>query len=95
MSKQKSHIIFGGDPLLFESDQGFYDYTLAVVADEKICQERFMKATGYGEEEYKKRMSRQLSPKEKARRADFVIHNDGSLDELRKNVIEIHNKLRS
>lgn len=80
-------------PLLFESHSGIYDYTIAVVADEKSCQERFMQSTGYGKEEYNKRMSRQLSPKEKARRADIVIDNNGSLEQLRSKIIEVHNKL--
>lgn len=80
-------------PLLFEGGQQDYDFTIAVVADEKICQERFRQSSGYGKEEYNKRMSRQLSSEEKARRADIIIYNNGTLDQLRNHVVEAYNKL--
>lgn len=77
-------------PLLFESEHiPPFDATIAVVAPETLCIERFQK----GEEEYRKRMSRQLSPEEKARRATYVIHNDGSWDSLRSAVANIYHQL--
>lgn len=83
-------------PLLFEiAAEKKFTFTIAVWADEKLCRQRFKKATGYGDEEYDKRMSRQLSANEKARRADFVIRNCGTEDELRKDVFHLYNKLIS
>jgi dephospho-CoA kinase len=52
-----------------------------------------MQSSGNNREEYEKRMARQLSPEEKARRATYVIHNDGSMEELRQAVIVVYNKL--
>jgi len=79
-------------PLLFEIGQDiFYDTVIAVIADEKRCQSRFCKA-GYQPEEYVLRMKRQLSVQEKARRADYVINNNGSLDHLREQVVEFNNQ---
>jgi dephospho-CoA kinase len=67
-------------PLLFEAGrEGFFDATVAVVADEALREER---AAARGHEGVAGRAGRQLSQEEKAARADFVIHNDGSLAEL-------------
>jgi dephospho-CoA kinase len=67
-------------PLLFESgmDKAF-DSTIAVVADEAVRNER---AEARGHVGVASRTSRQLSQEEKAQRADFVIENDGTLEEL-------------
>jgi dephospho-CoA kinase len=67
-------------PLLFESgmEQAF-DRTIAVVADESTRSER---AGNRGHRGVESRTSRQLSQDEKAQRADIVVHNDGSLEDL-------------
>jgi len=79
-------------PLLFEIGQDkFYDKVIAVLSDEATSCERFCKA-GFNPEEYERRMKRQLPPQEKARRADYVINNNGSLDNLREQVIEFNNQ---
>jgi dephospho-CoA kinase len=67
-------------PLLFEAGmEGGFDTTLAVVAEESVREER---AGGRGHTGVASRTSRQLSQDEKADRADVVIHNDGSLEDL-------------
>jgi dephospho-CoA kinase len=67
-------------PLLFESGMGAaFDTTIAVVADEGVRSER---AGGRGHSGVESRTSRQLSQEEKARRADLVVRNDGTLEEL-------------
>jgi dephospho-CoA kinase len=69
-------------PLLFESgmEQAF-DKTIAVVADESTRNER---AGSRGHRGVESRTSRQLSQDEKAQRADIVVHNDGSLEDLQR-----------
>src|SRR4051812_48857863 len=69
-------------PLLFESgmEQAF-DKTIAVVADESTRNER---AGSRGHRGVESRTSRQLSQDEKAQRADIVVHNDGSLEDLER-----------
>lgn len=80
-------------PLLFEvGAEKFYDATIAVLADQKHCVQRFQK-NGHSQKEYKQRMTRQLDPKEKAKRADYLIYNDGSLDEMKNSVAIIYAKL--
>lgn len=81
-------------PLLFEAGfEPFFDSVIAVVADQEICKKRFRQATGYGPQEYAKRSGQQLSAMEKARRADFIIYNNGSQEEVQQAVEEIYHCL--
>ena len=68
-------------PLLFESGMdAVFDKTIAVVADEALRAER---AAARGHAGVAERTGRQLTQEQKVQRADFVVRNDGSLDELR------------
>lgn len=71
-------------PLLFETgmDQAF-DFTVAVVAERD---ERMDRAAQRGDVEVEAREERQMPQAEKAERADFVIENDGSLDDLERQI---------
>jgi dephospho-CoA kinase len=67
-------------PLLFEAGQeGLYDATIAVTAEEEVRRER---ASGRAHSAAQEREARQLSQAEKAARATYVVANDGDLDEL-------------
>jgi dephospho-CoA kinase len=80
-------------PLLFEAGrEGFFDATIAVVADEALREKR---AAARGHEGIAGREGRQLNQAEKAARADFVIHNDGSLAELEDTVGAVLDQLRA
>ncbi|HRD55910.1 MAG TPA: dephospho-CoA kinase [Parachlamydiaceae bacterium] len=81
-------------PLLFEINANFFfDFTIAVIADEKICKERFQK-TGHTKEEFASRQKRQLGNVEKSEKADYTIVNNGSLKELKTAVIELYKKIK-
>jgi dephospho-CoA kinase len=68
-------------PLLFESGmESAFDHTLAVVADEAVRGDR---AGARGHAAVESRAGRQLTQAEKADRADFVVRNDGTLEELK------------
>lgn len=74
-------------PLLFESGmEAVFDYTIAVIADEAVRVER---AGARGHAAVESRAGRQLPQEEKAQRADFVVRNDGSLDELREELARV------
>lgn len=78
-------------PLLFEAGLGdLYDATIAVVADESVRQ---LRADARGHELIDERVARQLSQEEKARRATFVVRNDGSEDDLRRELSAVLGKL--
>jgi dephospho-CoA kinase len=73
-------------PLLYEIEaEKFYDVVIAVVADEATAQKRYETA-GHTKQEYQERMSRQLAPSKKAKKANYTIINNGSLTHLRKEV---------
>ena len=68
-------------PLLFEAGmEGVFDSTIAVIAEEALRSER---AASRGHTAVEERSARQLSQDEKARRADHVVRNDGSREELK------------
>ncbi len=81
-------------PLLYETgSENFYDAVIAVIAEETLCKERFRKATGNDDNEFFKRMARQLSPLEKAKRADYVLINNAQPQQLQKQVTDLYEKL--
>ena len=68
-------------PLLFEAGMdAVFDHTIAVVTDEDKIAAR---TADRGHAGVESRSSRQLSQKEKAERAEYVVRNDGDLEELR------------
>jgi dephospho-CoA kinase len=73
-------------PLLFEiGAETFYDASIAVVADVAIAKKRFQ-AAGHTEQEYEERMGRQMSCADKAKKAHYILLNNGSKADLRKEV---------
>jgi dephospho-CoA kinase len=74
-------------PLLFESGmEAAFDHTIAVIADEAVREAR---AAARGHAAVASRAGRQLSQTEKAERAEFVVRNDGSLDELKQALSQV------
>lgn len=90
-SKQgKSPLFIAEIPLLFEvNGEERFDKTIAVWAPPEICRQRFTASTGYPAEEYDRRISFQLPPEEKKRRADYVIDNTGNEEQLRDKVKQL------
>ena len=71
-------------PLLFEAAmEDVFDATVAVVADDGIREARLRER---GQPGLEGREERQLDQEAKARRADHVIRNEGSIDELEGDV---------
>ena len=80
-------------PLLFEAGmEAVFDATIAVVADEQLRVER---AGSRDHEGLEGRGARQLTQDEKARRADFVVRNDHSLDHLAQQMAEVLEQVES
>jgi dephospho-CoA kinase len=79
-------------PLLFEAGlEGLYDATIAVVADEEV---RARRAAERGHAAVDERAARQLPQEEKARRATFVVRNEGSPEELAGELSGVHGTLQ-
>jgi dephospho-CoA kinase len=78
-------------PLLFEAGmQAGFDATIAVVASEETRKQR---AAGRGHALADERAARQLSQQEKAERATFVVSNDGTEADMRRELADVLGKL--
>jgi dephospho-CoA kinase len=78
-------------PLLFEAGlDELYDATIAVVAEESVRRSR---ADARGHALVDERVARQLPQQEKASRATFVVHNDGSREDLERELSAVLGKL--
>jgi dephospho-CoA kinase len=74
-------------PLLFEAAmEDAFDATIAVVADDEVRERRLRER---GQAGLAGREDRQLDQAEKANRADHVVRNDGTLEELERAVAEV------
>lgn len=79
-------------PLLFESEmEGVFDATVAVVASDPVRRDR---AESRGHALVDEREARQLAQADKAARADHVIENDGSVEELERQLSSLLGKLQ-
>ncbi len=79
-------------PLLFEGERsGDFDYTVAVTVPEER-RRAWAAERGVDEEALRAIEARQLPQEEKARRADVVVQNDGSLDKLREQAEEFRER---
>jgi dephospho-CoA kinase len=78
-------------PLLFESEmESVFDTTVAVVTSDEVRRER---AEARGHALVGEREARQLAQEEKAARAEHVIENDGSLEDLERRLSALLAKL--
>ncbi len=79
-------------PLLFEAGMApAFDATIAIVADEALRKER---AAGRGHALSQERDSRQLPQEEKAHLATFAVHNNGTIEDMQRELSGILDKLR-
>jgi dephospho-CoA kinase len=78
-------------PLLFEAGMGdAFDATVAVVAGDELRRGR---SEARGGTLFDERSARQLTQDEKAAQADYVIRNDGSLEDLERELSDLGAKL--
>lgn len=82
-------------PLLFETG-GEREFDLVVVVDAppEVRMARLVERRGLSEDEARRIMAAQTDPAEKRRRADLVVYNDGSLEQLRARSLEVLAALR-
>jgi len=81
-------------PLLFEAKlENLVDKIIVVKASFSHQLERLSGRTHLSEEEIKKRINSQLPLSVKVRKADFVIDNNGSLEETKKQLEQLRRRL--
>jgi dephospho-CoA kinase len=80
-------------PLLFEAGMdGAFDTTVAVIASDEIRRQR---ARARGHALVDEREARQLTQAEKASHAEHVVENDGSVEDLERELSALVEKLRA
>ena len=83
-------LVFASVPLLFEAEwESYFDKIILVCAPEKERLKRLMHRNGSTEAEALKRIKAQSPETDKIKKADFVIYNNSSLENLKKAVINI------
>ncbi len=81
-------------PLLFEVTRPIFVDKVIVVSANKATQLRRLKEKGTNRRDAQKRIESQLPLEEKIKSADFVINNDGPLEETKRQVEDIYSLLR-
>jgi dephospho-CoA kinase len=77
-------------PLLFESElTHFIDKVIVVYVDDEVQLERLMKRNGFSKEEALARIRSQLPLREKVKKADAVINNNGTVEETKQQLLQI------
>ncbi len=91
-----SHYVVVEVPLLYEARLShLFDYVIVVKAATELSVERASRNLGVTKSDILNRLSAQLDQSQKEKLADFVISNDGSLDELRSRVVILHKIISS
>lgn len=87
LKNQDEKLLFVGIPLLFEANlQNLFDVILFIYTDDEIRLERLLKRNNYPLEHAKSRIKSQMAQDEKVKMSDFVINNNGTYEDLIKNV---------
>ena len=82
MFDRKDDPLFAEVPLLFEAGWDVYfDHNLLVVTDEEKLIERLIER-GLSRQEAYARLNKQMPTEEKIKRADKIIYNNGSMEDL-------------
>ena len=82
LQERKDDPLFAEVPLLFEAGwDSYFDHDLLIVTDTDIIVSRLEKR-GMGRQDALDRLNNQMPVEEKIKRADKIIYNNGSLEEL-------------
>ncbi|WP_201456615.1 dephospho-CoA kinase [Chlamydia sp. 17-3921] len=89
-AQSKAYPLFVAEvPLLYEIHYaGWFDRVILIAADEDVRRKRFIKKTGFSEENFYQRCSRFSNFNEKAAQADVVIENNGTKKEFHQKIEE-------
>jgi dephospho-CoA kinase len=80
-------------PLLFEVTRHVFVDKVIVVAASEETQLRRLQEKGMDRKDAKRRIESQLPSEQKVKAADFVIHNDGPLEDTRRQVEDTYSLL--
>ena len=87
--EQESSIVFVEMPILFEiSAQDHFDSIWCVVADLDIALSRLQTYRNFTREQALARLVSQMNPEEKMAKSDIVLQNNGTVEQLHKQIEE-------
>ena len=91
-----NHDIFIVDAaLIYESGADIHmDYVIVITSHLRVRTERVMKKGDLSRDEFLKRVDLQWPEKDKIEMADFIIYNNESKDELKKEAKKVYNQLQ-
>ncbi len=96
MREEGAVLVVAEVPLLFEVGlETEFDSSVLVAATRDVCLDRLSDSRGLSREESLKIWSTQMEPTEKEGRADYVIHNNGTLADLRDRALALLDLLRA
>jgi dephospho-CoA kinase len=76
--------------LIYEANSDSqFDFVVVVSAETETIIKRLAGRDGFDKNEILKRITSQMDLSEKVKRADFVIHNNGSIQYLKKEVVKL------
>jgi dephospho-CoA kinase len=88
-------VIIQDVPLLIEVNlHKTVDKVIVVYSSEKTQIRRLMERDGFDEDHAKKRIASQMPLDEKVKLADFVLSNDGSIEEIKRQIEGVFRTLR-
>lgn len=92
---KSEELLFVGIPLLFEANmQGMFDKILFVYTDDDIRLKRLLARNNYTLTHAKARMNSQMTQEKKIQMSDYVVNNNGDLEELYKNLFKLLEQIR-
>jgi dephospho-CoA kinase len=92
--KDCNHVVLVEVPLLFESGiEDRFDVVIAVIAGHKLRVKRLMDRDDVSREDAEALLNYQLPDEDKAKRAEFVIKNDGSFVQMIRSVDHLYKDL--
>lgn len=94
LRKAPKDLVIYEAPLLFEAGgENRVDQVLVVAVSQNIQEQRLMKRDGLSLEEAKRRISAQWPQADKIQKADFVIDNSGTLQQMQTQVDALYHYL--
>lgn len=86
----RKSMAFVSIPLLFEAKmENIFDKILFIYTNDEIRLQRLMKRNNYTREYALCRMNAQICQDEKIKKADWVIYNNSTVEDLKQNVIKL------
>jgi len=82
-------------PLLFQvREHDVYDVSITVEMDEELTIERVMERDGLDREEVIARISQQMPRTQREELADYIITNNGTVEELKEKALKVLDEIR-